>query len=72
MLNCREVTRICSDELEQPLRLGERAALHLHLMMCAGCTHYRKQLGTLRQAMQAYAAGKADPGDARPDPKRSG
>ena len=24
MLNCQEVTRICSDEMERPLRLGER------------------------------------------------
>lgn len=70
MLNCKEVTRVCSDELERPLKLGERASLHLHLMMCTGCTNYRRQLRTLRQVMQAYADGRALPGDAQPDGDR--
>ena len=62
MLNCQEVTRICSDEMERPLRLGERTALHVHLMMCSGCTNYRQQMHTLREAMQAYADGRAAEG----------
>lgn len=70
MLNCKEVTRVCSDELERPLKLGEQASLHLHLMMCTGCTNYRRQLRTLRQVMQAYAEGRALPGDPRPDGDR--
>lgn len=65
VLSCKEIAQVCSDELERPLKLGERAALHLHLMMCAGCSTYRRQLGTLRQVMRAYADGKAPPGDAR-------
>lgn len=67
MLNCKEVTRVCSDELERPLKLREQASLHLHLMMCTGCTNYRRQLRTLRQVMQAYAQGRARPGDPRAD-----
>lgn len=67
MLNCNEVTRLCSDELERPLHLGERTALHVHLMMCSGCTNYRNQVKTLRQVMQAYADGKAIAEDAEPD-----
>jgi predicted anti-sigma-YlaC factor YlaD len=59
MLNCKEVTEVCSAELERPLRLGEQVALRTHLMMCTGCTQYRKQLKTLREVMQAYAAGRA-------------
>ncbi len=59
MLSCKEVTQVCSDELERPLRLTEQVALHAHLMMCTGCANYRKQLKTLRQVMQAYAEGKA-------------
>lgn len=64
MLNCQEVTRICSDEMERPLRLGERTALHVHLMMCSGCTNYRQQMRTLRQITQAYAEGRAPEGAA--------
>lgn len=70
MLNCKEVTRVCSDELERPLKLGEQASLHLHLMMCTGCTNYRRQLRTLRQVMQAYAEGEAPTGDQEPQGDR--
>jgi hypothetical protein len=65
MLNCKEVTEVCSAEMERPLRLGEQVSLRTHLMMCTGCTNYRKQLKTLRQVMKAYAEGNAvtdDPG----------
>lgn len=70
MLSCKEVTRVCSDELERPLKLGEQASLHLHLVMCTGCTQYRRQLRTLRQVMQAYAEGGAPSVDPRPDDDR--
>lgn len=59
MLNCKEVTEVCSVEMERPLRLGEQVSLRTHLMMCTGCTEYRRQLRTLRQVMHAYAEGRA-------------
>lgn len=64
MLNCKEVTEVCSAEMERPLRLGEQVSLRTHLMMCTGCTNYRKQLKTLRQVMKAYAEGNAITDDA--------
>ncbi len=70
MLSCKEVTQVCSDELERPLKLGEQASLRLHLMMCTGCSHYRRQLRTLRQVMQAYAEGRALPDDPPPEDDR--
>jgi hypothetical protein len=59
MLSCKEVTEVCSAEMERPLRLGEQVSLRTHLMMCTGCTQYRKQLKTLRAVMQAYAEGRS-------------
>ena len=59
MLNCRQVTEVCSLEMEHPLTLAQQMSLHTHLMMCTGCSNYRKHLRTLRQVMQAYAEGKA-------------
>lgn len=59
MLSCKEVTEVCSAEMERPLKLGEQWALRTHLMMCSGCTNYRKQMKTLRHVMQTYADGKA-------------
>lgn len=64
MLSCEEATRVCSDELERPLKLGEQFGLRVHLMMCTGCTNYRKQVRTLREVMQTYAEGKAPTDDA--------
>ncbi|MDP1647502.1 MAG: hypothetical protein Q8M01_04785 [Rubrivivax sp.] len=59
MLSCKEVTAVCSAEMERPLKLGEKVSLRTHLMMCAGCTNYRQQMRALRQVMRAYAEGKA-------------
>lgn len=71
MLNCKEVTEVCSTEMERPLRLGEQVSLRTHLMMCTGCSEYRRQLKTLRQVMQAYAEGKAIADDAAPGQRNS-
>jgi len=70
MLNCRETTELCSQEMERPLGLGERMSLATHLMMCSGCTNFRKQMKALRRVAQAYAAGGAvapPPADANPE-----
>ncbi len=67
MLSCKQVTEVCSDELDRPLKIGEKLAMRSHLMMCRGCTQYRRQLWTLREAAQAYARGQAVSGDAEPD-----
>ena len=70
MLSCKEVTAVCSAEMERPLKLGEKVSLRTHLMMCTGCTNYRRQMKALRQVMRAYAEGKApsvEPGGGAPD-----
>jgi predicted anti-sigma-YlaC factor YlaD len=63
MLNCHEVTQLCSQELERPLGLWERVSLRAHLMMCDGCSNFRDQMGSIREAMRAYAEGRAPSGD---------
>lgn len=59
MLNCKETTELCSQEMERSLGLGERMSLLTHLMMCSGCTNFRKQMKALRRVAQTYAAGGA-------------
>jgi hypothetical protein len=63
MLNCREVTHLCSQELERPLGFWERLSLRAHLMMCDGCSNFRGQMGSIRKAMRAYADGRAPSAD---------
>lgn len=59
MLNCDQATTLCSDELERPLGLWQRVSLELHVMMCSGCAHYRRQTRAIRVAMLRYAEGRA-------------
>lgn len=59
MLSCKEVTEICSLEMEEAIPFRQRLGLRVHLMMCSGCTNYRQHLGVIRQAMQTYAEGRA-------------
>lgn len=59
MLSCKQVTELCSEEMDRRLGLGERLSLKTHLMMCPGCSNYRRQLFTLREVARAYADGRA-------------
>ena len=54
MLSCKDVSRLLSEARERRLGLGERFALRLHLMMCAGCNNFRKQLDFINAAMRRY------------------
>lgn len=59
MLKCIEVTELSSQEMERALSLREQLSLRTHLVICSGCSNFRKQMKTLRQVMQAYADGGA-------------
>lgn len=74
MLNCKEVTELCSREMELPLGLAEKTSLRMHLMMCDGCSQFRLQMKTLRQVMNAYARGQGvgDDGSGSQDPSSAG
>lgn len=50
MLTCREATELMSQAQDRRLGLRERLGLRLHLMVCAGCTNFRRQLDVLRAA----------------------
>ena len=65
MLNCREVTRLLSDSQERKLALGERLSLRMHLLMCAGCRNFGKQIDALRQIARAYVRGAGQGSDKR-------
>ena len=54
MLTCKEASRLLSEARERRLGLGERFALRFHLMICAGCNNFRKQLDFIGTAMRRY------------------
>lgn len=63
MLNCREVTRLCSEERERKLSIREELGLKMHLMMCKGCANFRQQMGFLSAAAARYRRGSIDSED---------
>ena len=73
MLNCKEVTEMCSQEMERDLRLQERMSSRMHLIMCSGCKNFRRQMHTMhtmRSAMQHYASVAAVSTSDEPDGDR--
>ena len=69
MLNCQEVTSLCSEEMDRALEIGEQMSVGLHVMMCRGCRNFRQQMKTLRNLSAAYSDGRAATPGAVPDSK---
>jgi hypothetical protein len=58
MMNCKQATRLMSEELDRGLTWRERIALKMHVMMCAGCTNFRKQMAFLRRASRFWSGNR--------------
>ena len=54
MLTCREASRLMSEARDRSLRWTERLGLRVHLLLCAGCVNFRKQLDFISTAMRRY------------------
>lgn len=67
MLTCKEVTHLLSESQDRKLTLAERLSLEMHLTLCKGCSHFRKQMTFLRLACRRYLdASSRDPGQTGP------
>ncbi|OGA72066.1 MAG: hypothetical protein A3G81_32365 [Betaproteobacteria bacterium RIFCSPLOWO2_12_FULL_65_14] len=55
ILSCKEATQLVSQGLDRRLGFAERVTLRLHLAICNGCSHFRKQALFLRKAMRRLA-----------------
>jgi hypothetical protein len=53
-LNCKEASRLISQQLDRPLPLGRRIVLRLHVLMCYACRRFQRQTAFLREAMRHY------------------
>jgi predicted anti-sigma-YlaC factor YlaD len=58
-LDCKEVSRLISQRLEQELPPSEQARLRLHFVLCDTCRDVEEQMSFLRRAMRQL--GKEDP-----------
>lgn len=57
---CREVTRLVLQGEDRPLGLGERLGVRLHLLICATCPQFTRQVRLMRQASARWRAYTAD------------
>lgn len=57
MLSCKEATALMSQEQDRPLGLAERLALRLHVLICEGCSNYRRHMRVLRDALRRFGSG---------------
>ena len=60
MLTCRETSRLLSEGADRYLSPRERLAVRLHLLMCAPCRRFAKQLRWLRESVNRRVRGNND------------
>ena len=58
--NCQKMTHPLSESQEWMLTLNERMLLKIHVMMCAGCRNFEKQMYILRSMAHAYVKRKTN------------
>lgn len=54
MLSCKEASELMSQAQERKLSWTEKLGLKLHLVMCAACSRFARQLEFLQQSMRRY------------------
>lgn len=54
MLNCKEVTKLMSQDMDKKLSIGQCISLRFHLMMCGGCRNFDRQMEFLRDSFREY------------------
>ena len=47
MLSCKQATRLVSEGLDRELPFLQRMSLRFHVVMCRGCSRYKRQITAL-------------------------
>jgi hypothetical protein len=63
MRKCREISHLVLEGEDRPLKLSERLALRVHLMMCTNCTRFVQQVALMRQAMTRWRRYRDEAGE---------
>ncbi len=58
MLSCKHTTELMSQEQDRRLAWRERLGLRIHLLYCAGCRNFRRQMDFLHRACAAHPANR--------------
>ena len=58
--SCKQVSQLVSDAHERPLRLAERLRLRLHMIMCAPCKNYEKDILLITGILKRFQTKGSD------------
>lgn len=53
MLNCKDMTKLISDSLEEKISVRRRLELWLHITMCGMCRRFRSNIIELRKRVHS-------------------
>lgn len=51
--NCVEMARLSSENLDRPLGIKARIQMRFHFLICAWCSRYAAQIGSLRRFVRS-------------------
>jgi len=58
--SCRQVSQLVSDAHERPLSLAEKFRLRLHMIMCAPCKNYEKDIFLISGILKRFQTKGSD------------
>ena len=58
--SCKQVSQLVSDAHERPLGLAEKFRLRLHMIMCAPCKNYEKDILLITRILKRFQAKESD------------
>jgi hypothetical protein len=64
--SCQDVTRLLLEGEDRQLALGERIGVRLHMLICAACPRFERQLSFMRTACARWRAYGESGDDAPP------
>ncbi len=54
MLSCKQVSELVSQSLDRSLTMRERMSVRLHLLMCAACARFGRQLAFIQATIKKF------------------
>lgn len=54
MLSCKQTSELVSQSLDRPLTWKQRMSVRLHLLMCAACTRFSRQLALMQTTIDKF------------------
>lgn len=57
MLSCKQASELVSQSLDRSLTMRERMSVRLHLLICAACARFSRQLAFIQTTIEKFVSG---------------